>query len=92
LKCDEESIKYTAFVCEFGVYEYLVMPMGIKTAPAWFQRFIVESFQEFIDKNVLQIYLDDFILNTETINQHEIEGEKLFKRMKETNIKCSKNK
>ena len=52
---EENSIKYTAFVCEFGIYEYL-MPMGIKTSPAWFQRFIVESFQDFIDRDVLQIY------------------------------------
>jgi hypothetical protein len=55
---EENSIKYTAFVCGYGIYEYVVMPMGIKTAPAWFQRFIVETFQDFIDRNVLQIYLD----------------------------------
>lgn len=52
IQCDEESIKYTALVCEFGVDEYLVIPIGIKTAPAWFQRFRVEAFQEFIDNNV----------------------------------------
>ena len=46
------------------------MPMEIKTAPAWFQRFRVETFQDFIDRNVLQIYLDDFILNTIEIKQH----------------------
>jgi hypothetical protein len=67
IECDEQSKKYTAFVCEFGIFEYNVMPMGIKTAPACFQRFIVETFNEFIDQKVLQIYLDDFIVNTRTI-------------------------
>jgi len=33
---DEESIKYTVFICEFGLYEYLSMPIGIKTAPMSF--------------------------------------------------------
>ena len=33
IPCEEESKKYTAFVCEFGIFEYNVMPMGIKTAP-----------------------------------------------------------
>ena len=64
------------------------MPMGIQTAPAWFQRFIVESFQDFIDRNVLQIYLDDFKLNTETTEQHEIEGTKLFEVIKKKSINC----
>ncbi|CAF0997157.1 unnamed protein product [Brachionus calyciflorus] len=29
------SIEISAFICEFGNFEYLTMPMGIKTAPAW---------------------------------------------------------
>jgi hypothetical protein len=68
------------------------MPMGIKTAPAWFQRFLVETFQDFIDRNVLQIYLDDFILNTVEIKQHQEEADKLFDCMEKNNIKCSVNK
>ena len=89
---EENSIKYTAFVCEFGVYEYTVMPMGIKTAPAWFQRFIVETFQDFIDRNVLEIYLDDFILNTVELDEHQKEADKLFDKMEKCNIKCAWNK
>ena len=27
-----ESVKITAFICEFGTFEYITMPMGIKTA------------------------------------------------------------
>ena len=32
-----DSVKFTAFICEFGLYEYLSMPMSISSAPAWFQ-------------------------------------------------------
>jgi len=46
------------------------MPMGIKTAPACFQRFIVDTFNEFIDQKVLQINLD-FIVNTRRIEEHQ---------------------
>ena len=28
---ERKSIKYTAFICEFGLFEYLAMPMGIRT-------------------------------------------------------------
>jgi hypothetical protein len=68
------------------------MPMGIKTAPAFFQRFMVQTFQDFIDQKILQIYLDDIILNTITLEQHEKEAKRLFSRMKEVQIKCSKSK
>jgi hypothetical protein len=79
-------------VCKFGIFENVVMPMGIKTEPAFFQRFMVQTFQDFIDQKILQIYLDDFILNTITLEQHEIEAKRLFSRMKEVQIKCSKSK
>ena len=52
----------------------------------------METFNDFINRKVLQIYLDDFILNTETIEEHEEEGLKLYETMKQANIKCSKNK
>ena len=68
------------------------MPMGIKTAPAFFQRFMVPTFQDFIDQKLLQLYLADFILNTITLEQHEIEAKRLFSRMKEVQMKCSKSK
>ena len=31
---EEQSKKHTAFVCDFGIFEYNVIPLGIKTAPA----------------------------------------------------------
>jgi len=57
------------------------MPMGIKTAPACFQRFIVETFNEFIVHKVLQIYLDDFIVNIRTIEEHQDVCNRFFNKM-----------
>ena len=34
---DDESISYTAFGCEFGQYEFVTAPMGLKNSPAHFQ-------------------------------------------------------
>ena len=34
---NEHSRKYTAFATPFGLFQYTVMPMGLKNAPAHFQ-------------------------------------------------------
>ena len=57
------SIKYTAFICEFGLFEYTSMPMGIATAPGWFQRCIDTLMEEGVKRKCLQLYLDDCILH-----------------------------
>lgn len=61
-----DSIEITAFVCEFSIFEYLSMPMGIKTAPAWFQRFIESVLDKFIVNGTLGAYLDDTIVFTDS--------------------------
>ena len=62
------SIQITVFICEFGLYEYLSMSMGIKTAPALFQRFMETNFADFIQAKVIELYLDDAIVNTRRNN------------------------
>ena len=37
VKMHPDSIKYTTFISEFGKYEYLAMPMGLKNAGSTFQ-------------------------------------------------------
>ena len=79
-------------ICEFGLYEYLSMPMGIKTAPAWFQRFMEATFADFICKKTLEVYLDDTIVHTLTVQEHGAVLEQIFERIKEKNIKVSYEK
>ena len=61
---EESSIKYTAFICEFGLFEYLSMPMGIKSAPSWFQRVIEDPLQELINRKITDVYIDDIFVFT----------------------------
>ena len=88
----KESIKYTSFICEFGQYEYPTMPMGIKTAAAWFQRCVDQVLKPFIDDGVVQAYMDDVILHTETVEEHNRIAKALLKTIELAGLKVSINK
>ncbi|CAF0816710.1 unnamed protein product [Brachionus calyciflorus] len=46
IKLAPESRKYTAFLCERGLFEFVVMPMGLTNSPASFQRAMNEVMEE----------------------------------------------
>ena len=84
-----DSIEYTAFICEFGLFEYLSMPMGISSAPSWFQRFINTTLEYFINRNVLNAYLDDIILYTANLEDHDRIAHEVIETLRIRNIKTS---
>jgi len=51
----------TAFTCKLGHFEYSVMPFELKNAPAVFQHFINDIFEDIIGKFVY-CYIDDIII------------------------------
>ena len=84
-----DSVKFTAYICEFGLYEYLSMPMGISSAPAWFQRFIESILQDFVIKEILSVYLDDIIIFSAELEVHVIDVLAVIERLQEKNMKTS---
>ena len=59
----------TAFLTHQGLYEFLVMPLGLTNAPATFQRCMHHTFRDMLHKFVL-VYLDDILVYSETAGQH----------------------
>jgi hypothetical protein len=56
-----EHIKYTAVTTPFGLYEWVVMPMGLQNAPPIHQRRMTAALSDFIGK-FCHIYLDNIII------------------------------
>ena len=88
----EASIQYTAFTCEFGHFEYASMPMGIKTAAAWFQRCVNITFLEATARNTVRGYLDDMIAYTNTLEEHVRENAFIANIIKNASLKLSLTK
>lgn len=86
------STKYTSFVVPQGQYEYLKMPFGLKNAPAVFQRFVSEIFHDLIAAGKIQVYIDDIIIATETLDEHFALLETVLRRITEKNLELKLSK
>nr|QJC63601.1 polyprotein [Cacao swollen shoot virus] len=64
----KESIPWTAFWVPQGLYEWLVMPFGLKNAPAVFQRKMDQCFKG--TEEFIAVYIDDILVFSETMAEH----------------------
>jgi hypothetical protein len=78
----EESKQYTAFGCEFGFYEYNVMPMGLTNACATFQRMMNKVFDGLIGQCCF-VYLDDIIVFSTEVEDHRKHVKMIINRLRE---------
>nr|GEW43806.1 TPA: orf y [Tanacetum cinerariifolium] len=65
---DEEPISWTAFLVPGGLYEWLVMPFGLKNTPAAFQRKMDKCFKG--TKSFIAIYIDDILVFLKNKKEH----------------------
>src|SRR5690348_15599426 len=76
----EEDIEKTVFLTHKGLYEFVVMPFGLTTAPATFQRAMDDLLGDLRHKGVL-VYLDDVLCHAETEEECLALTEEVLKRL-----------
>ena len=75
----------TAFRTKFGHYEYLVMPFGLKNAPATFQSFINSVLRPYLEKFVI-LYLDDILVYSENLEDHHKHVRMVLQKLIDNNL------
>lgn len=73
----EKDRHKSAFTCRYGTFQFKVMPFGLSTAPATFQRMMNNVFFDLLDNGVL-CYLDDLLIYTKDVEQHRQLLDKVF--------------
>ena len=69
-------------VTRSGSYEFLVMPFGLTNAPATFCNLMNDVLFDYLDAFVV-VYLDDIVVYSQTINEHEMHLRKVLQRLRE---------
>ena len=86
----KDSISKTAIYTEFGLFEFVRMPFGLKNAPAVFQRFIDRVFHDL--RPFTHVYIDDVIIFSNTIAEHVKHLEAVIKRLAEYGLTVQERK
>jgi hypothetical protein len=62
VRLEEESRKFTAFICCFGVFEFLRLAMGIKNASGHFQSMLTAHVLVGLIWMICELYIDDLLI------------------------------
>jgi hypothetical protein len=86
---DENSIAKTAFSTQDQHWEFIRCPFGLKNMPADFSRIMASILS---DLPYIQIYLDDFLIHSDTFELHMSHIEEVVKRLEKYNLKLNLEK
>ena len=86
-----DDIQKTAFVTIDGHYEWLVLPFGLKNAPATFQRVVRKILGDLIDYGVLS-YLNDIVFYAKAMEEHNRLLTDVLKLLAEADVRLKREK
>jgi hypothetical protein len=80
-----------AFRTKYGLFKSLVMPSGLTNAPAAFQHFMNDIFQDMLDTKVV-VYLDDILIFSKNKEDHERDIKEVVRRLLQNQLFCKLSK
>ncbi len=86
-----EDMKKTTSITKTRLYDWTIMPFGLKNATSTFTRTMSAIFKELGDK-FLKIFVDDLNIHSEIWEEHLQHLDAVFFRLREVNLKLNLNK
>ena len=91
MNLDVSSCEYTAFTTLMGLYQWKVLPMGMKTSGAVFQR-LMDSVLGELQPKIAIVYIDDITIFSPMLEQHYGDVDCVLERLDVANLKVNVNK
>ena len=86
------DIEKTAFIGPDGLWEWLVVPQGISTAPAWFMRMISDTLAQHTKDDYCIVFMDDIEIYSDTEEQHKQHVRLVMDTLRKNNFKLKDRK
>ena len=91
LRVAEDSIVKTAFRTPDGFFKWLVMPFGLKNAPAYFVDLMSRVFREFLNKFVV-VFVDDILVFSKNEEEHALHLREVLETLRAHQLKAKFSK
>ena len=86
-----EDTHKTAFRTSRGLFEYLVLAMGLCNAPGTFMQLMNDTFADVLNKFVL-VFLDDILIYSDTLEEHQRHVELVLQRLRREKLYAKRSK
>jgi hypothetical protein len=85
LKIRATDIPKTAFITQYGLYEYMVMSFGLTNAPAYFMYLMNKVFMEYLDRFGV-VFIDDILIFSKNEEDHDEHLCVVFQKLRENQL------
>ena len=91
IELSPDAKEKSAFCTAQGLFQFCVMPFGLTNAPATFQR-LMERVLAGLQWQICLVYIDDIIIFSETLDDHLLQLQEVFSRLKSAKLKLKPKK
>jgi hypothetical protein len=86
-----EDMKKTALITKTRLYDWTVMPFGLKNATSTFTRTMTEVFKD-LGSKFLKVFVDDLNVHSKSWGEHLQHLDVVICKLREVNLKLNPNK
>ncbi|TFY53536.1 hypothetical protein EVJ58_g9399 [Rhodofomes roseus] len=86
-----DDVAKTAVSTPLGLYEWLVMPMGLRNAPAIHQRRVTAALRSYIGR-FCHVYLDDIVIWSDSVEEHARHVQMILDALRTAQLYCNPKK
>jgi hypothetical protein len=86
-----EDMKKTTLITKTGLYNWTVMPFGLKNATSTFIRTMSEVFKD-LGSRFLKVFIDDLNVHSESWGEHLQHLDAMLSKLREVNLKLNPSK